>query len=132
VSEISCYCAFCRMPRKVYRKNSLSLINFIQAVGIAASLSYVFWQELDPRALVVFVLSLMVIEIAILARRRYASECPHCGFDPLLYLRDQLKACEKVKNHLEARKEDPDVWLARKPPIRLPGRKKKSSREIIV
>jgi len=132
VSDKSCYCAFCKMPRKIYRKRAVSFINFIQALGIAMAASFLFWQQLDPRALVIFVLALMIIEIGILVRNRYDAECPHCAFDPIVYVRDQVKACEKVKRHLEARKEDPDVWLARKPPIRLPGRKKKSTREIVI
>jgi len=131
-AEIHCYCAFCRNPRQVYRKQSLSLINIFQALGIALSLSYLFWRTLDAKALLIFALTLMASEIVIVMRARLDSTCPHCGFDPILYIHDREAACGKVKRYIELRQNDPDVWLARKPPLRFRKRKKNTStREIV-
>ncbi len=46
--------------------------------------------------------------------------CPHCGFDPLLYIKSQEKACEQVKAHLERRKNDPYVLMGTKAKLDLP------------
>jgi hypothetical protein len=131
---IFCYCAFCRNPRTISRRKSFSAINFIQAFGVALMLSYLFWQNLDAKALPIFVAVLMLIEIAVLIRARFELTCPHCGFDPVLYAKNKDVACNKVKKYIELRQSDPDVWLARKPPLRFARRKRKtdSTREIVV
>jgi hypothetical protein len=131
--EIHCFCAFCRNPRRVYRKESVSLVNVLQALGIALASSYIFWGTLNAKALLIFAITLMSFEIAIVIRSRVDSTCPHCGFDPVLYSRNRDAACEKVKKYIALRQNDPDVWLARKPPLRFAKRKKKgSTKEIVV
>lgn len=47
--------------------------------------------------------------------------CRHCGFDPVLYLKDVNLAVEKVQRRLEARRTDPGSLLAA--PLQLPTRK---------
>ena len=131
-----CYCAFCKTPRRIFNKKMLSFSNYFQAFGLAAVTSYLFWQELDPRGLIIAIFFLILIEITHLVRSWVAVSCPHCGFDPALYIRNQAAACERVKGHLARRQEDPDVWLARKPPLRfahriIPSKNKKSTREIV-
>ncbi|MBK9293337.1 MAG: hypothetical protein IPM57_02675 [Oligoflexia bacterium] len=127
MSKLNCYCAFCKVPRHVYRKRHLSLINYIQGFSLSIVASFLIWRQIDPRALVILVLTLMFIEIGILIRRRLEAPCPHCGFDPYLYLKDQKAACDRVKMHLEKRQADPDVWLGKKPPLRF---SKRSSKDI--
>ena len=76
----------------------------------------------------------MVIEIGVVAGARFDLTCPHCGFDPVLYAKNKDLACIKVKKCIDLRQNDPDVWLARRPPLRFAKRKKKvdSTREIVV
>jgi hypothetical protein len=124
-AEINCYCAFCRTPRKIYRKKTLSFVNFLQAALISSFLTWLFWQGLEPKGLLIFIACLSVIEMLILGRSRLAIDCPECGFDPYLYIKDQKRACDKVKEHLDLRKSDPDVWLAKRPPLMLPTQKPK-------
>lgn len=119
---MNCYCAFCKTPRRIYRKQNMQAINYIQAISLAAILSFIFWQRLDPRSLVLFVISLMLIEASVLLRRRMDVTCPQCGFDAHLYLKNQEAACEKVKKHLALRLEDPDVWLGKRPPLKMAKR----------
>jgi hypothetical protein len=109
-------------------------MNFVQALGIASLLSFAFWQGFNAKALPLFVGALMLIEMAILVRARFELSCPHCGFDPVLYAKNKDVACSKVKKYIELRQNDPDVWLARRPPLRFGKRKKKvdSTREIVV
>lgn len=128
----NCYCAFCKNPRTIYAKKALSPFNYLQALGIGAITSFVFWREWNPKALVFVVMAMIVMEVSILFRRRGELPCPHCGFDPALYKMNREAACEQVKKHIEARKDDPDVWLARKPPIAVSRRKPNSTREIVV
>jgi metallophosphoesterase superfamily enzyme len=44
--------------------------------------------------------------------------CRHCGFDPLVYVKDRELAAQKVKAFLEKRKEDPAMLL--RPALNLP------------
>lgn len=133
MTKSTCYCAFCKNPRQLYAKRTLSLFNYIQAFGIGALMSLVIWRELNPKGLVIVVFAMIAMEAAILLRRRADLPCPHCGFDPALYRRNKEAACAGVKRHIENRQNDPDVWLARKPPITVSRRKKKNStREIVV
>ncbi len=136
-TKVHCYCAFCKNPRTVYKKRHLSLGNYVQALSLAVFASYMFWQSLDAKGILIFVIALVFIESFILMRHRLDVACPHCGFDALLYLKNQAAACEKVKIHLATRQSDPNVWLGRRPPLRFakksPSRKDgKSTREIVV
>src|ERR1700722_17305170 len=99
----NCFCAFCKNPRKVYAKKSLSLINYLQAFGIGTLVTYGIWQEINPKGLVIVVFAMIVIESSILIRRRSQLPCPHCGFDPALYKRNKDAACEMLKRHIESR-----------------------------
>jgi hypothetical protein len=137
IMKVDCYCAFCKNPRRVYRKKSLSLGNHVQALSLAVCLSFIFWQKLDVKGLLFYVMGLTVLETIILFRRRGDVTCPHCGFDAHLYIKDAAAACEKVKLHLKQRQEDPDVWLGKRPPLRFSRKSSKrdngkSTREIIV
>jgi len=48
--------------------------------------------------------------------------CKHCGFDPVLYLKDVNAAVAKVQKRLEERKNDPSAMLAA--PLKIPFRRK--------
>jgi hypothetical protein len=131
--RIDCYCAFCRNPRRVYRKRSIGFVEIIQSFGLGAALTFLMWQRIDTRGLVIGLVILMFSEIAIQIRARLDAVCPHCGFDPILYVKNKQRAAEKVKLVLQQRQQDPDVWLGRKPPIRVSRRKKSdSTREIVI
>src|SRR5438270_26426 len=92
-TKVQCYCAFCKTPRVVYKKKNLSLSNYIQALSLAIFCSMIFWQRLDAKAIVIFVISLIFIEGSVLFRRRLDIPCPHCGFDAHLYMKNQAAAC---------------------------------------
>ena len=130
-----CYCALCRNKRTVYAKRSLSLVNYLLAAAFTVALTWLLWHQADARGLLIYIGAIAIAEIFILLRRRTGLACPHCGFDPVLYSRNQATARDLVIKHLETRQEDPNVWLARRPPIRGTSRRKKnkdSTREIIV
>lgn len=114
-----CYCAFCRTPRRVYRKKSISLLNIFEALLASLAVMYMIWQKLDPRFVLFFVLFMVVGEMFVRIRWRTSMLCPHCGFDPVLYVKDPQEASRKVKVHLDRRKQDPKYMLAR--PLNLPA-----------
>ncbi len=118
-----CYCAFCKSPRVMYRKRHISWFDFIQSAFAAGLISLVFWQDFDPRALVVFALFCGLSEVFIVLRWRLSVACPHCGFDPVLYKRAPEKAADRVNKHMHSRRQNPmSAFIA---PPRLPRLKRK-------
>lgn len=114
----NCYCAFCRSPRKVHRKKNISLSNILVSAVGAVALAYLIFHELHVLSFVFFISFLIVSEAFVQIRWRASIPCKHCGFDPLLYIKNQNQAVEKVKIHLAKRKNDPGSLLAR--PLNLP------------
>jgi len=114
----NCYCAFCRTPRRIYKKRSIGFLNIIYAVVSAFIVMYVIWGAFDPRVLMVMAVFLAMAETFIQIRWRLSVACKQCGFDPVLYVKEPDKAAEKVTAHLKKRREDPKYLLAR--PLNLP------------
>lgn len=117
-TKSNCYCAFCKSPRNIYYKKSLSLVNVIYCSLAALPIMYLMWQEFDPRVTVVFVLCLAFAEVFIKLRWRMSLACQTCGFDPVLYKKDADLASQKVKAHLAVRAQDPKYLLSK--PLDLP------------
>lgn len=121
----SCYCAFCKVPRNVYRTKNLSFVTLLGLVGLSFVMTHVVWQSFDPRGL--FILGLMIVagEVFTQMRWRQSMICHNCGFDAVLYIRDPEKAGLKIKDFLEYRAQRPEYLL--RPPVHLPKRKVRSS-----
>ena len=96
------YCAFCRLERRVYTKKNITWTNVVLAFLCASVGTFVFWQQLDPRGIFIFVLFLAFADVFIRIRWRMALPCPHCGFDPILYKRDPDETARRVKVRLDA------------------------------
>jgi len=105
------YCAFCKHPRTVYDKKHITWTNVSLSLLAAVLLMFIVWQRFNPIVIVFFVLALSAAEIFTQMRWRLSVECPHCGFDPVLYLRDQTLACDKVVRVLEEKKSRGDYLL---------------------
>jgi hypothetical protein len=121
----SCYCAFCKVPRKVYRTKNLSLVTIVGLIGLSFVMTQAIWHHLDPRGL--FILGLMIIagEVFTQIKWRQSMICQNCGFDAVLYTRDPEKAGLKIKEFLEYRAGRPEYLL--RPPVHMPKRKVRSS-----
>jgi hypothetical protein len=113
MSRKACYCAFCKSPRKVYTKRNINLFNIMAAALGSGILMFAIWQEFDPKVFLIFVGFLALAEVFVQIRWRLNIVCKFCGFDPALYLRDQAQAAEKVRLHLQKRKNDPASLLAK-------------------
>ncbi len=117
-SRKDCYCAFCRTERKVYTKRNISVSDILGAALGAGAVMMVIWQQFDPRVSLIFVFFLAIAEVFVQVRWRLTIECPLCGFDPVLYVKDSVKAAEKVKIKLDKRKNNPATLLSK--PLNLP------------
>lgn len=117
----SCYCAFCKVERKVYARKHLRLIDVLGLVLLGVTFTYVVFQSLDPRGLFIVAMFLIVGEVFTQGKRRASMICLNCGFDPVLYLRSPEQAGLKIKAFLDKRAESPEYLL--KPPVVLPVKK---------
>lgn len=115
----NCYCAFCKTPRRIYRKKNISFLNVVASAMASIVVMFAIWQEYDPRVLVVWVVCLGISEIFVKIRWRLSVVCRSCGFDPVMYLKDPDSAAKKVKEQLDLRKQDPKYLLAK--PLNLPA-----------
>lgn len=118
-SRQNCYCAFCKSPRRIYRKKNISLVNLVASGLVAAVLMFALWQQYDPRVVIVFVICVAIAEVFVKIRWRLSVVCRQCGFDPVLYLKKPELAAQKVKEQLDARKQDPKYLLVK--PLNLPA-----------
>lgn len=89
-------------------------MNILAASVASFVIMAALWQGFDPRVTIVFVMCLVVSEIFIRLRWRLSVLCTQCGFDPVLYLKQPSRAAEKVKLHMDKRKEDPKYLLSKR------------------
>lgn len=112
------YCAFCKNKRVVYGKKHISFENIFLSLLFSLVVMVISWQEVDARACIVFLLGLIIAEMFIQIRWRVSIVCKNCGFDPVLYTQNTSQAADRVQEHLDLRKQDPDHCF--KPPLNLP------------
>lgn len=121
------YCAFCRVPQKVYAHKHVPLVALLAHGLVAAILSYVVWGAFHWSALLLFMSLSLITELLFQLKWRQSVVCRACGFDPVVYKRNPEQAAQEVKAFLAQRKEDPMYML--KPQPDLPKPRKKSSDE---
>ncbi len=126
--KANAYCALCRNERRIFRKRRLGAWDIVVNAFASFLLMMLIWQAFDARVFVFFVLGLALSEGVIQIRWRLSVVCPHCGFDPALYVQNNNAAALKVKSHLEARKSDSKYIFAK--PVNLPKLTKKTSTKI--
>jgi hypothetical protein len=114
----SCYCAFCKIERKVYTNKHLDLLAVLSLVGFGIILTFAVFKELDPRGLAIVGTLLIMGELFSQTKWRTAMICRNCGFDPVVYVRNPEQAGLKIKAFLEKRSESPEHLLM--PPVVLP------------
>ena len=117
-------CAFCSSRVRLPSYKSVGFKHVIGAVLSSGALSWMIWQTFDPRALIFFPLLLGMTELILVLRWRLAIVCKACGFDPALYLKSPEAACERVKNHYEQHKLNPNRLLVSHPLDRMLREKK--------
>lgn len=119
----SCYCAFCKVERKVYAHKHLSLVDIFGLVLLGITVTYAVFKSLDPRGLYFVGLLLMIAEAFAQAKWRTSMVCRNCGFDPVIYVRSPEQAGLKIRAFLDTRAESPAHLL--RPPVAMPNKKEK-------
>ncbi len=117
----SCYCAFCKSTKKVYKRKHLSFFEVIVMMLFSTLTTYLIWAPFDPRGLMILFLLLGTGEVFYRLRWRQSVICTNCGFDPVIYVQNPELAGQKIKDFLEMRKDDPRFLL--KPKLNLPVRR---------
>ena len=78
---------------------------------ISLTTTWSLYQDFDPTLFVIFVSGLTFSEIFVQLRWRMSLPCPHCGFDPLLYVRDSAKAAQQVKDYVAEKRSEAESIL---------------------
>lgn len=117
IQRKSCYCAFCKVERKVYAHKHLTLLDIIGLVFLGIVCTYVSFKFLDPRGLVFVAVLLLFGEAFSQAKWRTSMICRNCGFDPVVYVRSPEQAGLKIKAFLDKRSSSPE-HLLRAPVVR--------------
>ncbi len=128
ISRKSCYCAFCKVERKVYAKKHLGLVDIIGLVGLSMLITVTIFKTMDPRGLVITGTMLIVAELFSQTKWRASMICRNCGFDPVIYVRSPEQAGLKIKAFLERRREMPEFLL--RAPVVLPVKKEKKGQNL--
>ncbi len=102
----NCFCAFCKIERKVTSQRDANWANVLLSILTAIFFQMFLFQTIDGRVLLLAVIFLFLSHVFIRIRWRLSMPCPHCGFDPVLYQTDKKEAVERVKYHLEALKKN--------------------------
>lgn len=121
LKRTSCYCAFCKTPRKVYARKHLAYVEVLSLVILSLLLTVGIYQSLDIRGMYIVSALLLVSEVFSQLRWRASMICRNCGFDPVLYMRSPEQAGLKIKAFLEVRSQSVEFLL--KPPVVMTPRK---------
>lgn len=124
----SCYCAFCKIERKVYTSKHLALIDMCGLIFLSMTMTFVIFRQLDPRGLAIVGTLLVIGEMFSQTRWRTSMICRNCGFDPVVYVRSPEKAGLKIKAFLDRRAESPQHLLM--PPLQLPAKKRSKGQNL--
>jgi hypothetical protein len=124
----SCYCAFCKVQRRVYASKNLSLVDVTGLVFLGIICTYAVYKNLDPRGLFFVIILLLAGEAFAQAKWRVSMICSNCGFDPIVYVRSPEQAGLKVKAFLDKRADSPEHLL--RPPVVLPLKKETKGKNL--
>jgi predicted RNA-binding Zn-ribbon protein involved in translation (DUF1610 family) len=96
----SFFCPNCKAQRKLpYHPRPGRRRHFIQVGLTALAFTCATWSWFHWRGLVSFLPFWAFFEIFFRSRVRVALSCPHCGFDPYLYLTDVKRARAEIEKH---------------------------------
>lgn len=124
----ACYCAFCKVERKVYVQKHLAIADILGLIFLGIIMTYVIFKSIDPRGLFIVFSLVLIGEIFAQMKWRASMICRNCGFDPVLYMRNPKEAGLKIKAFLEKRSESPEHLL--RPPVVLPYKKESQNQNL--
>lgn len=95
----SFFCPLCRTTRTLASQPRLVPRHLLQVALTTIIFMLATWSWFEWKGIVAFVPFWAVFELVFRSRQRIALKCPHCGFDPYLYLVDIQQAREQIENH---------------------------------
>jgi hypothetical protein len=96
----SFFCPQCRAARKVGAHPNPGRLENYGRVGLCAMVfTLATWKWFGMKGIVSFVPLWAAFEMFYRARMRSIMACPHCGFDPYLYLADVQLARKEIEGH---------------------------------
>jgi hypothetical protein len=99
-------------------KRHISATNVWLSFLMSVFLMFSLWGTFDPRVLFVFVVALSVAEVFVQVRWRMGIRCQHCGFDPVVYMRDPKRAAAIVRKQFEERSQNLEFLFTDSPLLR--------------
>jgi hypothetical protein len=110
------YCPLCRAERRLpYRPSPGGARHYIQVGLTSLFFTLVTWPWFSWKGIVSFLPFWAAFEIFYRGRVRGALGCPHCGFDPYLYLTDVKRARQEVESHWRKKFADAGIPYPEKP-----------------
>ncbi|MCM2324349.1 MAG: hypothetical protein NDJ90_13915 [Oligoflexia bacterium] len=95
----SFYCPLCRATRKIACQPKPTHRHYLQVGLTSLVVMLALWPWISWKGIVSFLPLWIGFELVYRSRVRVALNCPHCGFDPYLYLVDARKAREEIEAH---------------------------------
>ena len=123
------YCAFCKSPRRLYRRKHVGLTNVLTALIGAGAMCELFYGGPDPVGLGYFSFFVISAEMFVYLRWRAALTCRMCGFDPLVYRRDPRAASAQVREFFDRMGDDPKFMLSKSPLVDVHRRARERDRQ---
>ena len=92
-------CPHCTSPRRVRYQPRPGGFHYVQIGLTAIVFTLAAWPMFNWKGLVSFLPFWLTFETIYRMKTRTALACPHCGFDPILYLTDIPKARAEIESH---------------------------------
>lgn len=130
-SSWSFFCPNCRADRKIpFHPHPGRLKHFVQIGLTAVFFTLCAWPLFGAKGIVAFVPIWAIFEVIYRTKVRAVISCPHCGFDPYLYLSDVKRAREEIEKHWKAKFAEKGIPFpgAEEPPAGI--NKKESNRSL--
>jgi len=92
------FCPLCKHPRATKIRPEIGTLKHYAQVGIVtAVVTLALFPWLNWKGVVSFLPLWVVFELSYRSRLRHSLKCDHCGFDPVLYLKDVGLARREVE-----------------------------------
>ncbi len=108
-------CPVCEVHRRVRFRQQPGGWHYVQIALTSFFVTLLTWNWLEWKGIISFLPLWTVFEITYRIRMRIALGCPHCGFDPYLYLNDEEKAKQGIEQHFRKLYKDKGIPFPEKP-----------------
>lgn len=108
-------CPLCTSKRKIAYQPQPTRRHYVQIALTAACFTLLSWPIFGWKGIVSFIPLWTLFEVLYRGRVRGALLCPHCGFDPYLYMVDVKRARVEVESHWRKKFADKGIPYPEKP-----------------